>query len=145
MRFLIFHGLLFAGACSPAKSADAARQRRAEAPHDSGFAAVQARGEHVMGVDQYTSSHLFIPLPDGGRIELERDQPDSAGTQQIRRHMDQIAAAFQAGDFSLPGVVHAHDVPGTTVMASKRAAITYTVEEFPCGAALRLQSADSLP
>lgn len=96
-----------------------------------------------MGVDQYSSTHIFEPLADGGRIELQRDQPDSAGTDQIRQHMRRIAAAFGAGDFSLPGFVHARDVPGTAVMAAKRQVITYSVEALPRGAAVRLWSTDT--
>jgi hypothetical protein len=136
-------GLLLAGACAGSHPPDAAQRRHTEAAHDSAFAAVQARGEHAMGVDQYTSTHVFEPLPDGGRIELQRDQPDSASSDQIRRHMQRIAVAFQTSDFSLPGFVHAQEVPGTAVMAAKREAIRYTVEVLPAGAALRLQSTDS--
>src|ERR671921_351328 len=77
---------------------------------DSGFPGVQARGEVAMGVNQYTSSHVFEPLADGGRIELQRDADDSAGADQIRHHMRQIAARFAAGDFRLPGFVHARSV-----------------------------------
>jgi len=106
------------------------------------FAGVQTRGEQAMGVDQYTSTHVFEPLPDGGRIELQRDEPDSAGAAMIRQHMQHIAAAFSAGDFTLPGFVHSREVPGTPVMAAKRAEITYTVEVLPRGGALRLRSAD---
>jgi hypothetical protein len=93
-----------------------------------------------MGVDQYTSTHIFEPLPDGGRIELQRDDEDSLGTIQIRRHMRQIAASFAAGDFHLPGLVHARGVPGTEVMGTHRSAIAYSVEDLPRGAALRLKS-----
>ena len=70
-----------------------------------------------MGVDQYTSEHVFEPLPDGGRIVLQRKEPDSAGELAIREHMYTIAKAFAAGDFTLPGVVHAmKDVPGAAEM-----------------------------
>jgi hypothetical protein len=123
--------------------ADSAEARRATAASDSGFAAVQHRGREAMGVDQYTSTHLFQPLPDGGRIELQRDVADSAGRARIVSHMGEIAAAFAAGDFRLPGFVHAREVPGTRVMAARRAEIAYTVESLPRGAALRLRSADS--
>lgn len=109
---------------------------------DSGFAGVQSRGQVAMGVNQYTSTHLFTPLPDGGRIELQRNGTDSAGAEQIRRHMAMIARQFSAGDFQLPGFVHDRDVPGTSVMTAKRSAITYTVESLPRGAALRLTTAD---
>ena len=110
---------------------------------DSGFAGVQARGAAAMGVNQYTSHHVFEPLDDGGRIELQRDAADSAGTAQIRRHMQLIAARFAAGDFALPGFVHARDVPGTDIMSARRAAITYAVETLPLGAAVRIRTTDS--
>ena len=133
--------------CSPspevADGADGADARRAAAEADTGFAAVQARGRTAMGVDQYTSTHLFQPLPDGGRIELQRDVSDSAGQARIVAHMAGIAAAFAAGDFRLPGFVHAREVPGTGVMAAERAKISYAVETLPRGAALRLRSRDS--
>ncbi len=109
---------------------------------DSGFPGVQSRGQVAMGVNQYTSTHLFTPLPDGGRIELQRNGADSAGTEQIRQHMTLIAQQFKGGDFHLPGFVHARDVPGTAVMAAKRAALEYSVESLPRGAALRIRTAD---
>jgi len=111
---------------------------------DSGFAGVQRRGAVVMGVNQYTSRHVFEPLPDGGRIELQRGVDDSAGVAQIRQHMQLIARQFAAGDFHLPGVVHDREVPGTRIMAERRAAISYSVESLPLGGAVRVRSGDSL-
>jgi hypothetical protein len=122
--------------------AEGAEARRAAASSDSGFAAVQDRGRTAMGVDQYTSTHRFEPLPDGGRIELQRDVADSAGSAQIRSHMEEIARAFAAGDFQVPGFVHAREVPGTRVMAAGRSKISYRVESLPRGAALRLSTSD---
>ena len=110
---------------------------------DPAFAGVQARGGVAMGVNQYTSRHVFEPLPDGGRIALQRDAADSQGAAQIRRHMHEIAGRFAAGDFTLPGFVHARAVPGTEIMAAKRAAIAYAVDTLPRGAVLRIRSADS--
>jgi hypothetical protein len=95
-----------------------------------------------MGVDQYTSTHVFEPLPDGGRIALERNGEDRDGTQEIRRHMHEIASRFAAGDFALPGFVHARHVPGTDVMAARRSLIRYRVDTLPRGAELRIRSAD---
>jgi hypothetical protein len=118
--------------------------RRPEAATDSGFAGVQSRGAAAMGVNQYTSTHIFEPLPDGGRIELQRDLDDSSGIAQIRGHMALIAGRFKAGDFSLPGFVHARPVPGTDVMAAKSAVIDYSVELLPRGGAVRVRSADSV-
>src|ERR1041384_4807062 len=58
-----------------------ARRLSGESAKDKNdFAAMQARGEHVMGVDQYTSAHVFEDLPDGRRVGLDRDDPsDMAG------------------------------------------------------------------
>jgi hypothetical protein len=117
--------------------------RRPITAADPGFARVQARGAVAMGVNQYTSSHVFEPLADGGRVALQRDLADSAGAARIGRHMKQIASQFAAGDFRLPGFVHATEVPGTAVMSAKRALISYTVEPLPRGAALRVRSEDA--
>src|SRR5881275_786571 len=64
-------------ACTDKQKAEVARVDSAK--NDSVFAALQKRGEMTMGVDQYTSAHRFEPLPDGGRIVLQRDSADSAG------------------------------------------------------------------
>lgn len=109
---------------------------------DLAFAEVQARGQAAMGVDQYTSSHVFQPLPDGGRIVLQRDVDDPRGVAQIRRHMARIAGGFSAGDFRLPGFVHAQEVPGTAVMRERRAAITYVADTLARGGQLRIRAAD---
>ena len=105
---------------------------------------MQQRGQVVMGVDQYTSAHVFEDLPDGGRIVLDRDDStDAAAIAAIRQHMRDIAVAFRAGDFTKPFAVHAEDVPGTAVMAARRAAITYTAGDRPRGAEVRIHTADS--
>lgn len=109
---------------------------------DSAFRAMQARGQDVMGVDQYTSVHRFDPVADGGRIELQRDRDDSAGVAMIRAHMRSIARAFAAGDFTAPATVHFETVPGVATMRTRRAAIHYDVTDLPRGAALRIRATD---
>jgi hypothetical protein len=97
-----------------------------------------------MGVDQYTSQHVFEDLPDGGRVVLERDDStDVASIAQIRTHMREILADFTAGDFSKPFGVHAMQVPGTTVMAAKRDVLRYEVVDLPRGSSLRITTTDS--
>ena len=121
--------------------------REAAVPHgqqDSAFAAVQERGAEVMGVDQYTSAHVFEPLPDGGRIVLQREVPDTAGVAVIRTHMADIARRFAAGDFTLPGAVHAMQVPGTALMAEKRAVIRYVADTLPRGGQVRIWTTDTV-
>lgn len=114
----------------------------ADSAHDSAFTALQARGETAMGVNQYTSTHRFDDLPDGGRIELQRDPGDSAGVRTIRAHLRSIAEAFGRGDFSTPMFVHAREVPGTAVMAAKRDAIRYAYSPLPGGGEVRITSGD---
>jgi hypothetical protein len=115
----------------------------ARASGDSGFVRMQARGKVAMGVDQYTSAHRFDDLPDGGRIELQRDPKDSVGVRTIREHLQKIAAAFSRGDFSVPGFVHADSVPGTTIMRAQRAAIRYQFVPLPGGGEVRITTHDS--
>jgi len=126
--------------CSGPDAATDAAARRTAAVADGDFAEVQGRGRIAMGVDQYTSTHIFRPMPDGGRIELQRDAPDSVGRARILEHMTAIAAAFSSGKFAVPGFVHGRQVPGTGVMAARRAEITYAVESLPRGAAVRLST-----
>lgn len=128
--------LILAAGCARTAPAPAA------SPPDSAFAALQERGRTAMGVDQYTSTHRFDALPDGGRIELQRGSDDPTGVVQIRQHLREIALAFESGDFSTPAFVHMRDVPGTRTMAEKRAAITYTYADLPRGGEVRIRTAD---
>ena len=111
-------------------------------PRDSGFAVLQRRGAAAMGVDQYTSSHVFEALLDGGRIMLQRQTDDSAGTATIRAHLSVIAQQFRRGDFAIPGFVHAQGVPGTDIMVSHRARISYVADTLPRGGQVRITTAD---
>lgn len=125
-----------------ASSSIVSAQQHPRSAHDSAFAAMQERGKAVMGVDQSTSTHRFDALPDGGRIELQRDIPDSIGVARIREHLRDIAVAFQAGDFSQPAMVHMMDVPGVKVMAAKRSVIEYRARDLPLGAELLIRTHD---
>jgi hypothetical protein len=128
--------LAIGGACS--------NDVRREGRDDSAFVALQSRGEDAMGVDQYTSAHRFEALPDGGRIELQRDSTDRAGVETIRAHMRDIADRFSRGDFAIPGFVHAREVPGTRVMAERKSQITYEARDLPGGGEVRIRAADSV-
>ena len=116
--------------------------RHAEA-QDSSFTAMQQRGRIAMGVDQYTSIHRFDDLPNGGRIELQRDHDDRVGVSAIRTHLRSVAKAFAAGDFSTPAFVHLRTVPGAVVLAHKHSAVRYVVRDLPRGAELRIVTRDT--
>lgn len=132
MNRILIVVLVVAAACSSGSSSSA----------DSGFAALQKRGAMAMGVDQYTSKHVFDITPDGGRVSLQRETEDSLGTAQIRAHMKLIQHAFEAGDFSTPSFVHGHDMPGTAVMTQKKGAIKYVYADLPRGGEVRMITAD---
>ena len=72
-------GLAFVAIALAARRPVAA-QDHSPATSDSAYAGLQERGKSAMGVDQYTSRHVFEALPDGGRIELQRNQDDAEGT-----------------------------------------------------------------
>jgi hypothetical protein len=135
--------LMLLAACS-----DHPVQSRTHSPsassNDSAFALVQTLGKLAMGIDQYTSTHRFEPLPDGGRITLVRASDDPAGVRQIRAHMAEIAAAFRRGDFTVPGFVHDRAVPGTATMAARGSRISYSADTLPHGGSLRIHSKDPL-
>jgi hypothetical protein len=129
--------LLAALACAPKADSPATTS-------DSAFAEVQRRGALVMGVDQDASEHVFEDLADGGRIVFQmKDSADTAGARIIRAHLDSIARSFAAGVFTDPAAVHATEVPGTRVMAERRALITYESAPRERGAELRIRTSDS--
>lgn len=113
-----------------------------EASTDTSFQSLQQRGHRAMGVDQNTSTHRFDELPDGGRIELQRDSDDQAGVATIRAHLQEIAAAFAAGDFSTPSFVHMREMPGAADMARLRGRIAYEYDPLPRGGQVRITTSD---
>lgn len=111
---------------------------------DEEFAALQERGERVMGVDQYESTHRFTTQADGGRIEFVSDSSDPEAVETIRTHLREVAVAFGNGDFTSPLLVHAQEVPGTDVMAERREYLGYAYNDVPGGGAVRITTSDSL-
>jgi hypothetical protein len=97
---LLLSAALLVGACD--KSRSAATARRVAASTDTAFAGVQSRGQVAMGVDQYTSTHIFEPLLDGGRIELQRDDQDSLGRAKSNSICGRSLRASQPATFSCP-------------------------------------------
>ena len=136
--------LLVLGIGSACKGAGGGGHASVPGRLDTAFAATQARGRRVMGVDQYTSAHVFEDLPDGGRIILDRvSGSDTTGITTIRQHMRDVAAAFAVGDFTKPFQVHAAVVPGTAVMTARRAAMHYQERDRPRGAEVRIRTTDA--
>lgn len=111
---------------------------------DARYAAVQTRGAEVMGVDQYSSTHRFDDLADGGLITFTRNDPsDSEGIAVILAHLQSVADSFTRGVFVDPATVHGMTVPGTGTMTRKREQIRYQVTPRADGGALRIQTRDT--
>ena len=138
---LLVASLSLAALPTPAQGQHAHEHARG-AGSDTAFASMQTRGKSAMGVDQYTSAHRFDDAPDGGRVVLQRDAADTAGTAVIRRHLATVAAEFARGNFAVPGFVHATAVPGTDVMAARRNVIRYDVRQLPGGGEIVIRTAD---
>lgn len=139
---VLMTGILLAASCT--KTDANVETQVGQKSADSAFADVQERGKDVMGVDQYTSKHVFADLPDGGSVSLKRDDAtDTVSIAQIRMHMQEILADFKRGDFSKPFHVHNMKVPGTDVMRANASKISYTVVESATGAELRMATRDS--
>ncbi len=132
-----------AGVAVPAVAQQHQHPQRADsAASDSAFRQVQARGRRTMGVDQTASKHGFADLGDGGRIELVSETGDTADVRTIRAHLLESAGQFARGDFTAPFLTHAQVVPGTAVMAARRAAIRYTYRDLPRGGEIRITTRD---
>jgi hypothetical protein len=104
---------------------------------------VMARGATGMGFSQEKTTHHFILLDTGGRIEVTaNDASDTADTDAIRQHLTHIAGAFARGDFALPMFIHDQTPPGVAEMKKLQKAITYRYEEIPRGARVVMSTND---
>jgi hypothetical protein len=102
------------------------------------------RAHAVMGFDQERTSHHFLLFTDGGAIDVSvKDGSDRKNRDAIRSHLPHIAALFGSGDFEAPMLVHdTQNVPGTAIMAEKKAAIRYRYVETPNGGRVDIQTSD---
>jgi hypothetical protein len=104
----------------------------------------QHPGAAVMGFDQDKTVHRFLLFDDGGAIEVSVNAvSDTANRDAIRAHLPHIAHRFGQGDFAAPMIVHdRRDVPGTAVMAERKADITYKYTETPMGGRVDITATD---
>ncbi len=104
---------------------------------------LKSRGNAAMGFEQSKTTHHFLLKLDGGAIQVQaNDAQDTVSLGQIRKHFHRIAAAFAAGDFQIPMMVHDTLPPGVTAMKRLSAKIQYTYEETPTGARVVIKTAD---
>ncbi|MDQ3013900.1 MAG: glycoside hydrolase [Acidobacteriota bacterium] len=111
--------------------------------HDH-HAAVNERGDKVMGFSHEKTAHHFLLKPDGGLIEVEiKDKTDAASRDQIQSHLKHIAQKFAAGDFTAPMLIHDKVPPGVPVMKDKKSAIKYQFEQTELGGRIRMTTGDA--
>lgn len=95
---------------------------------------VQKHGDEAMGFPHDKTTHHFRLYSDGGAIEVTADdRKDSKIIEAIRSHLGHIVTMFSNGDFSTPLFVHDQVPPGVSVMKERRAEISYSLKELPCG------------
>ena len=102
------------------------------------------RASAVMNFDQARTTHHFRLFTDGGAIDVSvKDRADTTNREAIRAHLPHIAALFGGGNFDAPMLVHdTTNVPGTSVMAARKAAIRYRYVKTPDGGRVDIQTAD---
>jgi hypothetical protein len=111
-----------------------ATQRQAEVDH---------RHQHTTGVPTEGTRHHFTLAPDGGAIRLGVE--DAAATEsraRIREHLQAIARAFAAGDFSMPAAIHDQVPPGVETMKARADTIRFVYSETTEGGVVTLATED---
>lgn len=108
------------------------------------YAAVDARGDQVMGFSHMASSHHFLLTGTGGVIEVNANNPgDEPNRAQIRAHLQKVASDFAAGDFGMPLAVHGKMPAGVDAMRASGAAIRYQYLQTDAGGRVELASEDT--
>jgi hypothetical protein len=119
--------LIASGDCLP-QSADAATT---DARQDE----VRQKGAQVMPFALDKTVHVFDKTDSGGvqRVLVRGDAPEQLA--MIRSHLQGIAQAFTARDFSKPMHIHGADMPGLAEMkAAKADELSAVYNELPDGA-----------
>jgi hypothetical protein len=107
-------------------------------------AAVDARGDGVMGFSHRTTKHAFRLFADGGAVEVRAtDAKDEASVAAIRAHLREIEKEFAAGNFESPRQIHDRVPDGVLVMKSLGSVILYQYEELERGGRVRITTRDA--
>jgi hypothetical protein len=105
---------------------------------------LKQRGEQAMGFDQNVTTHHFRLFANGGGIEVAaNDAADTAGRDQIRTHLREIARDFADGDFTKPFLTHGQVPPGVETMQDRKGTLTFSYVDTPLGGMVRISTADA--
>ena len=105
-------------------------------------AEVDARHD-TFGMGHDVTHHSFRLFADGGAIELRaNDETDAETAGMIQKHLQQIAAEFEKGEFATPAFVHGRTPAGIDGMKEHASAIRYRYEALPSGGRIRITTKD---
>lgn len=106
-------------------------------------AAVNERGDHVMGFDHDKTTHHFRLTQSGGVIEVSANDPnDRESRDAIRQHMGHIVKMFSEGDFNAPMLIHGQVPPGVPEMKTRLKLIQWKPVATKTGASIVITSKD---
>ena|SRR5581483_5701225 len=100
-------------------------------------------GAQVMPFNQSQATHMFLPDPSGGVLEIVVHDMDAQQIALVRSHLLGEAAKFIKGNYSDPAFIHGQDMPGLSALESGAARVSVRYFETPTGAAITLSSSDS--
>jgi len=128
---------------APEKSTCPMHQKEGSDKADNPQEGVGERGDQHMGFSHEKTVHHFRIYTDGGAIEADAaDAHDTASRDAIRSHFAHILTMFEAGDFSIPMLIHAQNPPGTAEMKSLRAKIQYKLVDTERGGRILITAND---
>jgi hypothetical protein len=128
MRAILVFGLLGLTFGSPGLAAP---------NHD--HAAVNMRGDHVMGFSHEKTTHHFRLYADGGAIVvIANTRKDTETRDRIRLHLSHIAVMFATGNFHDPILIHDQTPPGVVALQRLKRQVSYRFEELLRGGRVRI-------
>ena len=114
------------------------------APGADHHAAVNERGDHVMGFDHDKTTHHFRLTKSGGVIEVSANDPkDTESRDAIRQHLGHIVKMFSEGDFNAPMLIHGQVPPGVPEMKQKIKLIQWKAVDTKAGGSIVIASKDA--
>jgi hypothetical protein len=104
---------------------------------------IHEHGSSVMPFDLTLTMHHFQILPDGGLETVTANDPtDNMQVWLIQRHLSELAAQFQHGDFSDPATLHGSDMPGLVELSTAGSRLQILYAATSDGGQIRFASQD---
>lgn len=104
---------------------------------------VAAKGASVMPFDLERTTHRFTKADTGGVQTVVADNPaDTGQITLIRQHLRHESDRFSRGDYTDPGRIHGHDMPGLAALRDGATRITVTYRDDPAGGQITYSTTD---